>query len=91
MCTGKLIHYDAFPTHRVLPRPGRHKFYFDRGTEGMDAGYGDCQQAVDRVMDAAGYIPGKDWVTHVFEGHTHSESDWGRRVEIPLGFLLGER
>jgi len=73
---------------RSLPAPGRHRFYFDRGTEGIDAAFAAAQERVDEVMRAAGYTPGRDWVTHVFTGTEHSERAWSERMHIPLEFLL---
>jgi predicted alpha/beta superfamily hydrolase len=74
---------------RALPRPGRHKIYFDYGIEGQEASYATYQQQVDRVMRSAGYEEGKDWMTRVFPGAEHSERAWRERVHIPLEFLLG--
>lgn len=71
-----------------LPRPGAHKFYFDHGTETLDAAYGPFQERVDEVMRAAGYAEGVDWVTREFEGDEHSERSWRGRVDIPLVFFL---
>ena len=38
----------------VLPRPGRHKLYFDYGTETLDADYEPFQQRMDKHLRAAG-------------------------------------
>jgi predicted alpha/beta superfamily hydrolase len=74
----------------ALPPPGRHRIYFDYGTETLDVLYEPYQRQVDQVMVAAGYEMGRDWVTRKFEGEEHSEQSWRERVHIPLGFLLGE-
>lgn len=77
---------------RALPPPGRHRFYFDHGTETLDAEYEVYQQQADAVMQAAGYREGVDWVTRRFPGAEHSERSWRERVHVPLLFLLeGER
>ena len=81
---GALIDY--LKTH--LPAPGAHKFYFDFGTETLDAQYEPFQKRMDEVMLAAGYTEGKDWVTRKFEGAEHSEKAWSARVDIPLVFFL---
>ncbi|MBN2514877.1 MAG: alpha/beta hydrolase [Deltaproteobacteria bacterium] len=73
----------------ALPGPGRHKLYFDYGTETLDAPYESCQKSVDTVMQSVGYESGKDWKTLKFPGAEHSERAWRDRVHIPLQFLLG--
>ena len=73
---------------RALPRPGKHRVYFDHGTETLDATYEVYQRRVDDVMRAAGYREGADWITHRFPGAEHSERAWRERVHIPLQFLL---
>ncbi|MDP1579244.1 MAG: alpha-amylase family glycosyl hydrolase [Candidatus Didemnitutus sp.] len=73
---------------RLLPPPGAHKFYFDYGTEALDATYEQFQRRMDAVMRAAGYTAGRNWLTRKFPGATHSESSWRERVDIPLSFLL---
>jgi predicted alpha/beta superfamily hydrolase len=74
---------------RALPRAGRHRVYFDFGTETVDAPYEPYQRRFDGFVRAAGYTPGHDWLTLKFEGHEHSERAWRDRVYLPLGFLLG--
>jgi predicted alpha/beta superfamily hydrolase len=73
----------------ALPGPGRHKLYFDYGTETLDAPYESCQKSVDMVLGSMGYESGKDWKTLKFPGAEHSERAWRDRVHIPLQFLLG--
>jgi len=73
----------------ALPSPEGHRLYFDHGTEGIDAEYGSYQRWVDEVMQAAGYVEGRDWMTRVFPGAEHSEAAWRERVHLPLTFLLG--
>jgi hypothetical protein len=81
-----LIRY--FKAH--LPRTGRHKIYFDYGTETHDAWYEPYQKQMDIVMEAIGFTQGINWVTHKFEGEEHSEIAWRKRLDIPLIFLLGK-
>ena len=68
--------------------PTLHKFYFDYGTEGLDAEYKPFQLLADDVMRKQGYAWGSQWLTYEFSGHDHHESDWARRLEIPITFLL---
>jgi len=81
-----LIRY--FKSH--LPKPGKHKIYFDFGTETHDAWYEPYQCQMDCVMEKFGYIKGDDWITYKFEGEEHSEVAWRKRLNIPLNFLLGD-
>lgn len=71
-----------------LPAPGKHKIYFDFGTETLDALYEPYQQQVDKLMVDKGYINGTDWMTRKFDGAEHSEKSWQERVHIPLTFLM---
>jgi predicted alpha/beta superfamily hydrolase len=73
----------------ALPGPGKHKLYFDYGTETLDAPYESCQKSVDNVLQSIGYESGKDLKTLKFPGAEHSERAWRDRVHIPLQFLLG--
>ena len=73
----------------ALPHAGRHRFYFDFGTLGLDASYEPYQARMDEVMRSAGYTPGRDWVTRKFEGADHNERSWRARLDVPLVFLLG--
>jgi len=81
---GKMSAY--LPDH--LPDPQNHRFYFDYGTETIDAQYEPFQHRVDEVMRRKGYVEGGNWVTQKFPGEDHSERAWRRRLEIPLRFLL---
>lgn len=78
---------DALGT--ALPKAGRHKLYFDFGTETLDAAYEPYQRRMDEWIKAAGYEAGRDWLTQKFDGAEHSERAWRARVHIPLAFLLG--
>lgn len=72
-----------------LPDPATHRLYFDYGTETLDTLYAPLQAETDKVMAAAGYVPGVNWVTQSYPGTNHSEGAWQARVAIPLRFLLG--
>ncbi len=71
-----------------LPDPKTHKFYFDFGTETLDAGYEPYQRKMDGLMRKAGYREGKNWITRKFAGDEHSERAWRKRVDVPLTFFL---
>lgn len=72
-----------------LPAPGRHRLYFDYGTENLDAQYEPFQQRMDVHLQAAGYQRGMDWLTLKYDGADHNEGSWRDRVDVPLRFLLG--
>ncbi len=71
-----------------LPDSQTHRFYFDYGTETLDANYEPYQLKMDEVMRNAGYRGGRNWLTRKFVGAAHMESAWSQRVEVPLLFLL---
>ncbi len=73
----------------ALPKAGMHKLYFDYGTATLDSNYEPYQKRMDVLGAAAGYTPGKDWLSCQFPGAEHSERAWRARVHIPLQFLLG--
>lgn len=81
---GKMVDYLA--SH--LPAPRTHKFYFDFGTETIDAQYEPFQRQVDEVFQQKGYQFGLDWMSRKFPGDDHSERSWRNRIDIPLQFLL---
>lgn len=70
-----------------LPQPKNHKIYFDCGDQTLDSLYPGIQKKVDVIMKLKGYT-GKNWMTKYFPGENHSEKSWGKRVDIPLIFLL---
>lgn len=74
-----------------LPAAGKHRLYFDHGTQGLDGLYGPHQSKVDELLAAKGYKPGIDWMTRLFSGAPHDESAWRERLAIPLTFLLRPR
>jgi predicted alpha/beta superfamily hydrolase len=74
-----------------LPTAGKHRIYFDHGTESLDADYEPYQIIVDALMTHKGYHQDLDWVTQKFNGAGHSEADWRARVHLPLQFLLGQK
>jgi predicted alpha/beta superfamily hydrolase len=81
---GAVVEY----VREAVPAAGRHRIYFDCGTETLDAAYEPYQKRVDEIMREKGYEEGRDWVTYRFEGAEHSERAWRKRVGIPLAFLL---
>lgn len=71
-----------------LPDPATHRIYFDFGTKTLDKNYEKYQVKVDKILLEGGFVPDVNWITRKFEGHIHSETDWRKRVHVPLEFLL---
>lgn len=71
-----------------LPSAGKHRIYFDYGSEGLDQYYEVHQSQVDDIMQSKGYASGCDWITRSFPGTDHTERDWAARMDVVLGFLL---
>lgn len=71
-----------------LPKPGKHRIYFDHGTRRLDRLYDPYQKKVDNLMQEKGYLRDKDWVSKVFRGDDHNEICWSNRLNIPLEFLF---
>lgn len=72
-----------------LPNPKKHRFYFDYGTEGLDANYPPYQAIIDSTMKQKGYTK-KNWITLEFVGDNHNEEYWAKRIDKPLLFLFGK-
>ena len=83
---------DAIMTYlkRNLPDPKNHKIYFDYGTATLDSLYKPIQQQVDKIMKSKSYNK-KNWMTREFIGADHTEKSWGKRLYIPLVFILGNQ
>jgi enterochelin esterase-like enzyme len=73
--------------NRSLPKRNTRKIYFDYGNLTGDTFYKPYQDKIDDIMRQNGY-DGAHWQTRYFEGESHSESSWAKRLEIPLLFLL---
>ncbi|WP_282035517.1 alpha/beta hydrolase [Saccharicrinis aurantiacus] len=70
-----------------LPSAETHKFYFDYGTETLDSLYEPYQLMIDSVLIKKGYSS-ENWVTKKFEGEAHKETDWAKRFNIPIEFIM---
>ncbi|MBQ0075853.1 MAG: esterase family protein [Bacteroidales bacterium] len=81
---------DAYLTylHERMPEANSRLIYFDCGNETADEAYLDMFGRIDSTILALGY----DSVHYrhlFFPGAAHTETDWQRRLHIPLQFLLG--
>jgi len=74
---------------KQLPKPGKHKIYFDYGTATLDALYPPLQKNVDQLMIRLGFDK-NNWKSLEFKDADHSENAWKSRLNIPLKFLLKE-
>lgn len=72
-----------------LPSAKTHRMYFDHGTLTLDALYGPFQKEIDAVMIEKGYDE-TNWSTKIFDGAEHTETDWFKRLDVPILFLLGK-
>lgn len=72
-----------------LPKPGKHKLYFDYGSVGLDSEYAPWQAKVDALLREKGWREGKDFVSWSFPGEDHTATAWANRLHIPLTFLFG--
>ena len=70
-----------------LPTANSCMVYMDHGTKDLDADYGPYQERVDKVFHQKGWDDAH-FQTLVFEGHSHKETDWAKRLDKPLYFLL---
>ena len=70
-----------------LPFPGKNKFYFDYGTQGLDSNYESFQNTVDSFLIEKGYVMNENWVTLKFNGHDHHEKYWKSRLNFPIKFM----
>ncbi len=71
--------------------PPNARFWFDYGTEGLDASYAPSHAAVREWLVRQGLREGTDFVVRAYPGATHNEAAWRARLEDPLAFLFGRR
>lgn len=73
-----------------VPSAKNHKIYFDYGTETLDKFYPKYAPIVDKIFKDKGYHK-SNYRNLKFEGASHSEESWQKRLDIPLTFLLGKK
>jgi enterochelin esterase-like enzyme len=73
-------------TSKLKPRLNR--IYTDQGTLELDAQFTPYEAAITPVFPAAGWTQGHDFKAEIFADTKHSETDWRRRLDIPLVFML---
>jgi enterochelin esterase-like enzyme len=72
----------------TVPRGTR--YWFDYGSEGLDASYGPTHDAVRAWLLGQGLVEGRDFVVRRYDGATHNEASWRARLDDPLTFLFGK-
>ncbi len=70
-----------------LPQPNSCKIYMDHGDQSADMLYVPYQPLVNEIFQTSGWDE-MHFSTHYFEGTTHSETDWQKRLDIPLSFIF---
>ena len=73
-----------------LQAPVGARYYFDYGTEGLDADYGPTHETVRQWLLAQGLVEGEEFVVREYEGADHNEASWRARIDDPLTFMFGE-
>lgn len=72
-----------------LPKANSCKIYMDRGDKTLDRFYKKYQDALDSLMKCKEWNTSA-WISKVFPGAAHTETDWAIRLKYPLQFLLGD-
>jgi enterochelin esterase-like enzyme len=79
----------AWPAYFArVGRPAGRKFWLDRGTTMIDAGYGPYQEAIARQLERQGWKRGADLKARVYQGGAHTWADWAAHMDELLDWLL---
>jgi enterochelin esterase-like enzyme len=68
--------------------PGNVRFFFDYGTETLDADYGPTHAALRDWLLAQGKVEGTDFRIQQYPGAAHNEAAWRARLDHQLAWLL---
>jgi enterochelin esterase-like enzyme len=74
-----------------LTVPKGVRYWFDYGSEGLDAEYGPTHEAVRGWLLEQGLVEGSDFVVRRYEGADHNEAAWRARLRDPLTFLFATK
>lgn len=67
----------------------KHKLYIDRGTETLDSYYGPYHDRLLSTLALVGYdSKNPRFLEAVVQGAGHDEVSWGKRIYIPVLFML---
>jgi glycosidase/enterochelin esterase-like enzyme len=69
--------------------PPNTRYYFDYGTESLDAEYGPTHAIVRDWLLKQGLIENQDFLIREYAGATHNEAAWRARLDDQLVWLLG--
>ncbi len=72
----------------LLPSPGSHFVWTDRGSINLDSQYEQPHRDVIAALLSKGYTRDVDFQAHIFDGTDHNELAWSRRIEYPLNWWL---
>ncbi len=72
-----------------LPKANSARIYIDFGDKTLDAYYAPYQNKIDDVMRSQGWCR-PAWTTNFYPGMAHSETDWAKRLFVPMMFLIGK-
>ncbi|MEM8486714.1 MAG: alpha/beta hydrolase-fold protein [Bacteroidota bacterium] len=70
--------------------PAGTRFFFDYGTEGLDASYGPTHEAVEGWLNGLGLVSGQDFLNREYEGADHNEASWRARLQDQLVWMLAD-
>jgi len=68
--------------------PNHVRFFFDYGTESLDAEYGPSHAAVREWLLEQQLVEGNDFLIREYKGASHNEASWRARLVDQLGWLL---
>ena len=68
--------------------PDGVRYWFDYGTEGLDAEYHEPHVAIRQWLLQQALVEGADFVIRPYEGAYHNEASWRERLHEPLTFLF---
>lgn len=71
--------------------PEGTRYFFDYGTEGLDADYAPVHRQVRAWLLDQGRVEGEDFVIRAYPGAGHDEAAWRARVGDQLAWLLAGR
>ena len=71
-----------------LVAPDGVRFWFDYGTEGLDAEYGPQHSELRSWLLSQGRTEGTDFVVRRYEGADHNEASWRARLKDVFEFVL---
>ncbi len=88
---GNSIPYVVRDIEGGLGVPEGTRYFFDYGTEGLDADYAAVHREVREWLLERGLVEGEDFVVRAYPGADHNEAAWRARVGDQLAWLLAGR